>query len=804
VSTFAYPSFQPANQLGYAIGTFPEFVPPWLADTIMLRPYGEYGMATYGIYTKINGGYWVNANNAPNSTDLPYIVKNDLKIVPNVKKVIIALHWYTSNDTGSVGSGVIVPAIGPEVQAWNWLNPPNAEWLVTPWTRANAYYLKPNHQVWPTPDDAELLNGIRFLQSQGYEVGISPIATLMSFNYYYSGGGECQIDRSLLKWTNAAQFTTYLANYQTFYEHYINLLAGASLRPWIFYIGYGMRDITGSGNTTFVQQFVNTLYTIAGYAKQKLPNTLVTYAADLDEYFYPFEEGSNVCYLDPLWTCPDIDLVGINWFAPLAVDDTEDNKALEQGVLQGEGDTYIYSKFQWRGSQLDRFASTTTRNFKTGLTKSSISPLTSGIKEIIDWLSFWHYYPAVNGVLGGCTPLPNMFPGDPRLCSQIHGYGPVGSVTTYNPTVGGLAPIPGLNDTWAQVQLHSYMFLTLPQTIPDNSVLNFDFIFEIDPSLTDLTGNYRLFNTTFGLSLDSIDGTITLWIPTIAGSFQKVPLFSASKGEVALVYSQSSVQILVDGAYDLTITPRGTTFFVLPSPLDSLWMGNPAEGVNPAGYGVWQGNIYFLSIIMGAPGKQSGGQFFFDDTYAGIRTAWTPNLKPWMVTAFGYGSVQGSAADPQTPPATIISTAASRLPNWYEDYTNVSAAKFVNGSKVWDIQGPYGSTFDIDDVYQALVMNAASLGLLSAGAQYLVAWFFDTREKQAYLATNQVGFQIFNDAYDYEINCALNGKAAIQYGGTNLIYTPETTPDEDLGLSIVPGPLPFQKVILVQSNVPQV
>jgi hypothetical protein len=810
VSVFAYPSFQPINQVGYKIGTFPEFVPPWLVDTIMLRPYGEYGMATYGISTKNNGGYSVNANNAlndPNSasmTDLQYIVQNELKIVPNVKKVIIAFYWYTSLDSGNIATWTILPAIGPEVQSWNWLSPPKNEWLAYPYTRSDAYYLKPTHQVWPTPDDNELANGILYLQSQGYEVGICPIMALISNNYFYANGGECQVDRSLLVWDNARLLADYLQAYQTVYQHYIDLLADIHVRPWIFYVGYGMRDITGSGNQSFLQQFVTTLHDIASYSKERLPNTITTYAADLDEYFYPFGSTTNLCYLDPLWTCDCLDYIGINWFAPLAVDDTEDNQVLQQGVLQGEGDTYVYFNFQWRGSEADRFISLTTRNFKTGLTKSSIAPLTSGIKEIINWFSFWHYYPAINGVLAGCSPLANIFPGDPRLCSNIHGLGPVGSVTTYSPIVGGLAPIPALTDTWVTVGLHSYMFLTFPGTIPDGSVLNFEFNFAIDPTLTDLIGNYRLFNTDFGLFLDSIDGTITLSIPTISGSVQEVPLFSASKGDVALVYTQESVAITVDGAYDLTITPNADTLFVMPGPLANMWMGNPAAGVNPAGYGQWQGAIYFLSIIMGALGNQSGGQFFFDDTYAGIRTAWTPNLKPWMVTSFGYGSIHGSAADPQTRAATVISTGTSRLPVWYEDYSNASAAKFVNGAKIWDIQGPYGSSFDIDDVYQAIVMNAASLGLIEAGAQALVAWFFDTRTQATYLALNPNGTQIFNDAYDYEINCALNGKAAIQYGGSNLIYTPASTPDEDLGLSIVPGPIPAQKVILVQPNVPQV
>jgi hypothetical protein len=322
--------------------------------------------------------------------------------------------------------------------------------------------------------------------------------------------------------------------------------------------------------------------------------------------------------------------------------------------------------------------------------------------------------------------------------------------------------------------------------------------------LTDLTGDYRIFDSSFGLKLDSIDGTITLWIPTITGSLQEVPLFSAAKGSISLVYTETSVQILVNGASDLTVFP-GKTFFQMPGFLDTMWLGNPqTAGVLPTGYGVWQGKIYFLSLILGTGDNQSGGQFFFDDTYCGIRTAWTPNLKSWMATSFGYGSIRGSAVDPQTRAQTILSNQASVVPNWYDDYQGVSSAVFRNNFKIKDIQGPYGSDFSIDDNYQAIVLNAAALGIIDAGAVHQVAWFFDTRNGGAYKALMPNGQQIFNDAYDYEINSALNGKAAVRSGGSTLIYVPGTTVSEDLGLSTIPGALPYQKVILVETNVPQI
>lgn len=811
-----YPNFTPSNEVGYAIGSYAEFVPPFLADTVMIRPFGEYGIATYGVNTKDHGGYWVNCQSAqtdpaaPFSSDITYLVNYELAAVPNVKRVIIALHWYTSLDAGNVAYSQIVPAIGTEVQDWNWNNAPPAEYLVYPWTRANAYYLKVTHQLWPTLDDNALINGIRYLQSAGYEVGLCPIATLMSQNYYFAGGGEWEVDRSMLQWTlgNQAAFTKYLAQYDYFYRHYIDLCVKNNLRPWIIYLGYGMRDITGCGVQPFMVQFVNELRALAKYSKQQLPNTLVTYAADLDEYSYSYLVRQNNGHLDPLWTCEYLDYVGINWFAPLTINDTEDNNSLIQGVCQGEANNFYLPNFTWRASTTDRLISTTTRNFKTGLAQVVINPLVSGVKSIADWLAFYHYYPAINGVLAGVSPLANMFPTDSRLCTHIHGTGPVGSIKVLTPAVGGIAPIPEpLQSTWLTIGLHSYAYLNMPPSIPDETVFNFEFNFAISSGI-DITGNYRLFSSP-NLCIDSINGTITLLFTTLRGSIIEMPLFYDTKGDILLVWTPTAIRILVNGAYDLTAPVPVNDDFRMPQPQDYVWMGNPKAGnigyPLPKGYGVWQGSIYYLSLVLGATTETlSGGQYFFDDAYCGIRTAWTPNQKSWMATSFGYGSVHGSAVDPQSRAQVILAGGGAVIPNWYEEFVSLTAVTFRNGFVAWNIQGPYGSTFDIDDVYQAIVMNAAAIGLIDAGAIHQVAWYFDTRNNSAYkalLPDNRR--QMFNDAYDYEINSSLNGKAGVQYGGTNAIYVPFSTPSEDLGLSIVPGPLPYEKMIPVQTNVPQ-
>ena len=816
--------FTPSGPLDYKIGTYQKYVPPWLADTVMIQPANEYGLSTSGVLTKYGGTYWMNANSSVAAgsalmTDLQYLQQNDLALLPNVKKVILAIRWYTSLDADTGWTNGIGPAIGPEVQAWNWVNagvtPP--EYLVYYWTRANAYWLQPNHQVWPTPDDASVIQGVQFLQSQGYEVGICPIATMISKNYYYPGGGECEVDRWNKQWANVSSATAYLANFQIFIQHYVDLLVKNSLRPWVMYLGYGMRDLTWHANPMVVNQFIATIHTLADYCKSKLPNTLTTYAADIDEYYYPYLVRQSNNYLDPLWTIPNLDYVGVNWFAPLTIDDSEDAHTLVTGVQHGEAEDFYLPNVFWRAQTADRLITNTTRNFKTGLAQTPINALVQGIKDIIDWQNFYHYTPAISTNLAGATPLPGMSLVDKRMCSPMSGLGPVGSVTAYTPLTGGIAPAPALKDTWLAIQLHSYAYLSLPASIPDPTVFNFEIIFELDAALTDLSRNYRLLETSFGLKIDSLDGTITLWFLQTDGSYRQYPLFSATFGQINLVYAKDSIQILVDGAYDLTVIPAAGSYFQMPAPLDKVWLGNP-QNTNlpqntqetlriPSNYGIWQGKIYYLEFTFGAGVPTAGSQFYMDDSYGGVRTAWEPGMKPWMATSFGYGSVRGSAADPLTKVQTVIRSgvtpANTIIPSWYADYFAVTSAVYRGSCMVWEIEGPYGSTFDPDDIYQAVVMNAATLGLIDAGAIHQVAWYFDTRSGGAFTLKASNGVQIFNDAYDFELNSVLNSKAAVRDSGIRTLDDPLATVDNMLGLSIVPGPEPPVRAILVQPGTPQ-
>src|SRR5215475_3865671 len=237
-----------SNDFSYKIGSFQSFVPQFLPDTVVIRPYGEYGLHPGGAYTNLGGGYWVNANSYatdPSSgpmADIVYLVQHDLKLLPNIKRVLIAFYWYTAFDVPNWDVAV-GGAIGPEVQTWNWAGTAPPMWKAGPWTRNNSYWLQGTHKVWPTPSDDALVQGIQYLQGQGYQAGLLPINAMMSRNIYAANLGESEVDRGAKAWSDVSKLATFRSYYNQFIRHYVDLCVQNKIRPWLFSIGSGLRDL---------------------------------------------------------------------------------------------------------------------------------------------------------------------------------------------------------------------------------------------------------------------------------------------------------------------------------------------------------------------------------------------------------------------------------------------------------------------------------------------------------------------------------------------------------------------------------
>ncbi len=109
--------------------------------------------------------------------------------------------------------------------------------------------------------------------------------------------------------------------YRRYILHYAHL-AKAAGGVDAFIIGTEMRALTTLRDGPASYPFVAALVTLAADVKAVLgPTTKVTYAADWSEYFghQPADGTGDVFFhLDPLWSSPDIDAIGIDLYWPLS------------------------------------------------------------------------------------------------------------------------------------------------------------------------------------------------------------------------------------------------------------------------------------------------------------------------------------------------------------------------------------------------------------------------------------------------------------------------------------------------------
>jgi hypothetical protein len=127
---------------------------------------------------------------------------------------------------------------------------------------------------------------------------------------------DFDIDGETVTYTGPAEWS-----YRRFVLHYAHLAAAAGGID-TFVIGSEMRGLTTARSAASTYPFVAALADLAADVKAVLgPDTKVTYAADWSEYFghQPADGSGDVHFhLDPLWSCADIDAVGIDVYWPLA------------------------------------------------------------------------------------------------------------------------------------------------------------------------------------------------------------------------------------------------------------------------------------------------------------------------------------------------------------------------------------------------------------------------------------------------------------------------------------------------------
>ncbi|MBB3539738.1 MULTISPECIES: glycoside hydrolase/phage tail family protein [unclassified Rhizobium] len=357
----------------------------------------EHGYRTVAVSESTGAGSArvLNRNSLQGLTDWEVSIDELTALCPNLERVALVVSWFGTDLRA--GECQILP--GVEVSARNESSP----WSVSGYLRGTAHLVSRSGggpAYGGTPDDASVVSAIADLKARGLAVYLYPFVMMdipagnslpdpygasAQPSYPWRGRITCYpaigqvetVDRTaeaagqLSAFTGAAQATdffvdgqrvTYVggeASYRRFILHYAQLAKAAGGVDG-FIVGSELRGLTQVRDGANSFPFVAALTALAADVKSLLPATKLTYGADWSEYFgYHPQDGSGDVYfnLDPLWSSPAIDAIGIDNYMPLADwrdDDLananpdgfrtgDDFRALTTAITAGEGFDWYYA-----------------------------------------------------------------------------------------------------------------------------------------------------------------------------------------------------------------------------------------------------------------------------------------------------------------------------------------------------------------------------------------------------------------------------------------------------------------------------
>ncbi len=249
----------------------------------------------------------INMHNYEGKADILLAVDQLLKTLPNLESIAFVVTWFATST--NAGNCRIIPKV--EFKGNTKISP--EDWRVASFKRETAEEVLRFNKNTPTyggtPSDNSVLEIIRELKNRGKQVILYPMIFVdQIIPEAKPWRGRIVPDNSfdVNRWFNRAD------GYNRFILHYANLTKGLVDG---FIIGselIGMNSFCDAGNYPAVNQ----LTILAAKVKKIVGSTKVIYAADWSEY-----HSCNGWYnLDPLWSSPDIDVVGIDSYFPLTED----------------------------------------------------------------------------------------------------------------------------------------------------------------------------------------------------------------------------------------------------------------------------------------------------------------------------------------------------------------------------------------------------------------------------------------------------------------------------------------------------
>ncbi|MDF3047404.1 MAG: hypothetical protein K0R73_522 [Candidatus Midichloriaceae bacterium] len=247
--------------------------------------------------------------------------------LPNVEWVSVVVNWFgTSLD---IKDCQVLP--GVEYNDSSTQNSPDT-WSVAGFSRQNAHQIsltnnRPNYGG--TINDSSIIRFIEELKSRGYKVALYPMIFMDLPNKPWRGelaGSPEDVE-------------AFFARYNKFITHYCGLLHG---KIDALIIGSEFKKLTSIQSTTNLFPAVHELVKLAKICKSIVGSqTILTYAADWSEYHHA---PGGWYHMDPLWSSPDLDVIGIDAYFPLSNSRNSiyDINAIKHGWESGEGYDFYY------------------------------------------------------------------------------------------------------------------------------------------------------------------------------------------------------------------------------------------------------------------------------------------------------------------------------------------------------------------------------------------------------------------------------------------------------------------------------
>lgn len=271
----------------------------------------------------------INSHNHQDIADSVYSLNQMQSICENVKWVAPVVCWF--GDNIDAGQCLIRPAVEFKDDQVEY----SEEWQVAGYDRETAYEIskdeKNNPQYGGSVSDQSVLRYLAELRSRKLKIMFYPMFFLDVDQKPWRGRVTGTAE-SIRRFFNRQE------GYNEFILHYANLVKN---HVDAFLIGselIGLTRVSSNGSYPAVEELVK----LAAQVKKIMgPSVKVSYAADWSEYHHTEGGWFN---LDPLWSSPHIDFVGIDAYFPVtdSISSIIDPQKLDQGWSSGEGfDYYI-------------------------------------------------------------------------------------------------------------------------------------------------------------------------------------------------------------------------------------------------------------------------------------------------------------------------------------------------------------------------------------------------------------------------------------------------------------------------------